>query len=122
MKLIAFLEVLFVIASCSDSDMPNNFAVSCHKVSELTGFEKAESWTFDFDFDNNIVTSNPYYDNGKKGFAISYDITEIRATHIHFGNSIEEYTFNRSDLRLSYFDDLYGVISTIDYRCRLPQV
>ena len=120
MRLIALLGVLFVLGGCSDSDMPDNFSVSCYQVGKFYGHEYYES--YDFDFDNNIVTSKTYMGNNRGDYPFTYDITEITPTHIHFGKGVQELTFSRSDLSLSYYDFVYGVISTIDYRCKLPQV
>ena len=49
MKLIAVLGVLFVLASCSDSDIPENFGVSCYLD------DKTYRYFFEFDF---VFTSN----------------------------------------------------------------
>ena len=50
MRLIALLGVLFIVASCSDSDTPENFGVSCYLD------DKTNRTFFEFDFDKNKVT------------------------------------------------------------------
>ena len=122
MRLIAVVGVLFVLASCSDSDMPDNFSVSCYKVGGFNKGSYTQSLDYDFDLDNRIVTRRVYLKNGKSSSPERYDITEIKATHIHFGKGIQEFTFNRTDLRLVYYEFDYGRTVELEYRCKLPQV
>jgi len=124
MRFIAVLGTLFILSSCSNWDISENFSVSCFKFRDNgdTVWEKTETWTFDFNFDNNIVTSKPYYDNGKSGFPERYDIIENSSKHIYFGKNTWEYTFNRRNLWLTYYKFDYIDTVEIIYMCELPQV
>ena len=127
MRLIVVLGTLLILSSCSNWDISENFSVSCFKFRvngdtlwENTDWENTETWTFDFD--NNIVTSKPYYDNGKSGFPERYDIIENSSKHIYFGKNTREYTFNRRNLRLTYYKFDYIRTVEIIYWCKLTQV
>ena len=117
MKLIAVLGVLFVLASCSDSDMPDNFSVSCPDPDPKW---EAIQYSYDFDFDNNIVTERHIM---KFGGVITeiFDIKEITPTTINFEKEGETYyfSFDRTHLRIKFMHPPKPVIY---YYCKLPQV
>ena len=117
MRFIAVVGVLLVLASCSDSDIPDNFSVSCYQVG---AFDEQLIVSYDFDFDNNIVTEKLTLGGTIYNFPLRYDITEITSTTISFGLENQELTLNRADLSLKYY--MYAPKVSHDYRCRTPQV
>ena len=140
MRLIAVLGVIFVLASCSDSDMkenfdsdiPDNFGVSCS-----LGNEKDKSFRafFEFDFDKNIINYKIQFPTTEKISEIDeeYPITEISASTIVFGktnNDIKSsyiYTFDRASFMIrsnySFKDTPWGdkFYSNV-YKCELPKI
>ena len=94
MRFIAVLGVLLVLASCSDSDILENFGVSCYLD------DKTNRTFFEFDFDKNIVTikSTPF-----EGVE-------------HLNHDDREATINEISLSTIVFEDRgEGDISTIIY-------
>ena len=119
MRLIAVLGVLFVLASCSDSDTPENFALSC----DNTKFPTSTDF-FQFDFDKNIVI-NEGLDAYGDSSVYEYSITEVTPLKIAFDNSQDvEYVLDRANLTMEqtifYNNKTYTL--TNNYKCKLPQV
>jgi len=107
MRLIALLGVLFVLASCSDSDTPENFGLSCYEADELIFWE--------FDFDKNIVIRNATID-------FEYSITEVSPIKILFKASMYDYTYVLDRVNLT-IEIIYSPDTTITlFKCKPPQV
>ena len=126
MRFIAVLGVLFVLASCSDSDLPDNFAVSCSIYQD-----GKPSISFEFDFDKNLVTETIIMDNFLNGMSTERQITKILPGRIIFETETEEwierYRFNRTSLLLVFHNIVFskGIIktesieNTTNYFCQL---
>ena len=117
MRLIAVLGVLLVLASCSDSDIPENFGVSCYLD------DKTNRTFFEFDFDKNIVTIKSTPIEGLEHLNIDNreaTINEISSSTIVFEDRSEGdistiiYTFDRASFmirteyivfHLNYYDN-----------------
>jgi len=108
MRFIAVLGVLFVLASCSDSDMEENFGLSCYEADELIFWE--------FDFDKNIVIRNV------GAIDYEYSITEVSPIKILFKASKYDYTYALDRVNLT-IEIIYPPSTTITlFKCRPPQV
>tara|TARA_B100000927_G_scaffold28518_1_gene21161 strand:- start:110 stop:436 length:327 start_codon:yes stop_codon:yes gene_type:complete len=108
MRLIAVLGVLFVLASCSNSDTEENFGLSCYEADELILWE--------FDFDKNIVIRNVG--------AIDYEyfITEVTPIKILFKESMDDYTWVLDRVNLT-IELIYSPnITTTIFKCKLPKI
>ena len=113
MRLIAVLGVLFVLASCSDSDTPENFGLSCYK----TDYDETFIHFFEFDFDKNIVIRND------GAWDYEYSITEVSPIKIVFENWVSDYVLDRGSLIIeqTIINSPNSKITTI-FKCKLPQV
>ena len=128
MKLIAVLGVLFVLASCSDSDIPENFGVSCYLD------DKTYRYFFEFDFDKNIVkTKSPPLDvKGLENIAFENEATikEISSATIVFEYSSEGnisthiYTFDRASfiIRNEFVVPHRNYRDSMVYICETPKI
>ena len=119
MRFIAVIGVLFVLASCSDSDTPENFALSC----DNTKFQTSTDF-FQFDFDKNIVINEGLDAYGVPTF-YEYSITEVTPLKIAFDNSQDvEYVLDRANLTMVKTSFYMNRTSTLTnyYKCKLPQV
>ena len=105
MKLIAVLGVLFVLASCSDSDIDTN---TDKKFTYYCGLEKANSFsfgTFNFDLDNHSVDVHWVFSAVANEFSI-FEITE---------SSNDSITFQGWDTSLAIFIDQTDTIDMVGY-------
>jgi hypothetical protein len=120
MRLITALGVLFVLTGFSNSDIPDNFGVSCYENDEknITFFE--------FDFDKNVVIMKELFDKDRATY--EFAITDIFSSNIvfsmNFGASVVSmFTFDRANLLIRndfiVADEIRG---TFNYKCTLPQV
>ena len=112
MRLIAVLGVLFVLASCSDSDIPDNFSVACYDSSK----DVTHIRFYEFDFDKNIVIRNVG--------AIDYEyfITEVTPIKILFKESMDDYTWVLDRVNLT-IELIYSPnITTTIFKCKLPKI
>ena len=131
MKLIAVLGVLFVLASCSDSDIPENFGVSCYLD------DKTFRYFFEFDFDKNIVKiKSPPIEGIENYFHENQDlereatINEISSVSIVFedmgkGNiSSLIYTFDRASfiIRNEFIVPHLNYSDSLIYICEAPKI
>ena len=60
MRLIVVIGILFVLASCSDSDTPENFGLSCWIKNP-----SSNRVIYEFNFDTNLVTQKFTANNSK---------------------------------------------------------
>ena len=121
MRFIAVLGVLFVLTGFSNSDIPDNFGVSCYENDEknITFFE--------FDFDKNVVIMKELFDKDRAIY--EFAITDIFSSNIVFStdfgakNVVSMFTFDRANLMIRndfiVADEIKG---TFNYKCTLPQV
>ena len=90
MRLIALLGVLFVLASCSDSDTPENFGLSCYvdDTNSRGYIPKSNKILFEFDFDKNVVIRKTFLDTTyEKQFPdYEYSISKISSVTIVLAN------------------------------------
>ena len=115
MRFIAVVGVLLVLASCSDSDMEENFGLSCYKNDEknITFFE--------FNFDKNIVIRD------EPSGEYEYSMTEVSPVKIVFvQRSLVDidYVLDRGNLNIEQtmrFESNPNNIINI-FKCKLPQV
>ena len=126
MRFIAVLGVLFVLASCSDSDIPDNFSVACYDSSK----DVTHIRFYEFDFDKNIVIkkSPPLVNTPYE--VLEYSINEISAIAIIFEKTDRygtfRFTFDRANLMLRYDFLKNNKTSNSDKsyvaKCELPQI
>ena len=128
MRLIVVLGVLLVLASCSDSDMPENFGLSCYvdETSDRLAIPKSNRVFFEFDFDKNVVikkffldTTYKYQINDKEN-----SISEISQATIVFRRPNNIYTLDRATLivRQDRFDENDIPLQRVDHKCVFPKI
>ena len=126
MRLIAVLGGLFVLASCSDSDMEENFGLSCYEE----GYESQRIY-YEFYFDKNIVIKKSYPGEAIEELFSEYDITNISLTTISFGSqpsilygeNHDEYTFDRATFTIR--NDIRkdgNSLKNYFFKCELPKI
>jgi|TARA_B100001093_G_scaffold278637_1_gene266301 hypothetical protein len=93
MRLIAVIGILFVLASCSDSDTPENFGLSCWIKNP-----SSNRVIYEFNFDTNLVTQKFTANNLANNEPLS--IVEISPVTIIFEDSISLNIFDRSSLMI----------------------
>ena len=128
MRFIAVLGVLFILASCSDSDTPENFGLSCYvdDTNSRGYIPKANKILFEFDFDKNVVIRKTFFDTTyEEQFPdYEYSISKISLVTISFGAPHSKYLLNRANLQIR--KDLAEQGDSIDkssmYKCVLPKV
>ena len=124
MRLIALLGVLFIVASCSDSDTPENFGVSCYLD------DKTNRTFFEFDFDKNKVTvkSPPVLGFAYLALESKATINEISSSTIVFGKeddiSTLIYTFDRASfiIRNEFIVPHRNFHDSMVYICEAPKI
>ena len=126
MRLIALLGVLFIVASCSDSDTPENFGVSCYLD------DKTNRTFFEFDFDKNIVKvkSPPVESFENLVFESEATINEISSSTIVFEYRSEGdistliYTFDRASfiIRNEFIVPHRNYHDSMVYICEAPKI
>ena len=115
MRFIAVLGVLFVLGSCSDSDMEENFALSCYK----TDSDETFIHFFEFDFDKNIVIR----DDGSSDY--DYYVTEVSPVKIVFvqrGLVDIDYVLDRANLNIEQTIFYNQLDKRTIFKCKLPQI
>ena len=126
MRFIAVLGVLFVLASCSDSDIPENFGVSCYLD------DKTHRYFFEFDFDKNIVKvkSPPIEGIENQDLEREATINEISSVSIVFEDmgvgdiSGFIYTFDRASfiIRNEFIVPHLNYSDSMVYICEAPKI
>ena len=120
MRLIALLGALFVLASCSDSDTPENFGLSCYKEHEIDYYTKFLH-IFEFDFDKNKVIRIDG-DLEFEHFISEISTARIVFKQVTFGKLDIDYVLDRANLTIE--QSIIWPNSTITniFNCELPQV
>ena len=137
MRLIAVLGVLFVLASCSDSNIHKNFSLMCYsyhtasfgilgKPETTIETEVRDSTVFIFDLEKNIVKVTkvkiPYLEE-----LVWYELHIFHkfepfvyfAYFDDYGGSIY-FLFDRAELTIKEYDTQHDW--QVEYQCKLPQV
>ena len=128
MRFIAVLGVLFILASCSDSDTPENFGLSCYvdDTNSRGYIPKANKILFEFDFDKNVVIRKTFFDTTyEKQFSdFEYSIYEISLVTISFGAPHSKYLLNRANLqiRMDHVEQGDAIDKSSMWKCVLPKV
>ena len=128
MRFIAVLGVLFVLANCSDSDIPENFGVSCYFDDD-----KTHRYFFEFDFDKNIVKvkSPPIEGLEHLNYGDSEaTINEISSVSIVFEDMGKDdisgfiYTFDRASfiIRSEFIVPHLNYSDSLIYKCEAPKI
>ena len=125
MRLIALLGVLFVLSSCSDSDMEENLGLSCY-LSSLPADARREF--FEFDFDKNTVIYKRPASSLLPSEEREFSIISTGPAIIVFGgkwlNIEEEFIFDRATMVIEVnFVNEDGTYETMwDFICESSQI
>ena len=128
MRFIAVLGVLFVLASCSDSDTPENFGLSCYRDNTNSKLYIPESnkILFEFNFDKNVVIRKTFFDTTyeKQHPDLENSISKISSVTIVFGSPRSEYILNRANLtiRQDFVEPSNSIEKSSMYKCVLPKI
>ena len=123
MRFIAVLGVLFVLASCSDSDMKENFSVSCNlDLNNYPNLIAMEGMVLYYDFDLQENTVDVSYSNfSEENVTKTYAITKKTDSFIKFSTDQGNYFFDRTTLIMK--TSFGGMSGDPSWRqCQLPQV